>query len=68
MLDTSAFTGSGKGVTDLTMETTSGAEDGTQFAKGKSIRIQLPTSLVVRASCGFDDHHSIMKPSEHSIE
>lgn len=52
MLDTPGFTEHSRLMKESTDKMPGGIEQGTQFIDGQLIRIQLPTSLVVRESCG----------------
>lgn len=64
MLDTPGFTGNDNWTTVSSGKMTVDVEKGTHFTNGQSIRIQLPTSLVVRESCGSGNHSSIMTTSD----
>jgi len=64
MLDAPDITGNGNQTTSSTGTFTADVERRTHSTNGQPIRIQLPTSLVVRESCGSGDHISIMTTSD----
>ena len=66
ILNTPGFTGNDT-LSTASIERMTGDEDnGKHTADGQPIRIQLPTSLVVRESCGSGDHISITSTSDQS--
>jgi LacI family transcriptional regulator len=68
MLATPGFTRNDTWSTSSNERMTEDANNGTHSADGQPIRIQLPTSLVVRESCGSGDHISIMSTTDQSID
>jgi LacI family transcriptional regulator, galactose operon repressor len=64
LLDISGITGNGKWTTTLTEKIPGGADQATRSIDGQLMRIQLPTSLVVRESCGSGNHISILTSME----
>jgi len=66
MLNTPGFTGNDTWSTTSNERMTGDVDNGKHTADGQPIRIQLPTSLVVRESCGSGDHISIMSTSDQS--
>ena len=64
MLDAPDITGNGNRTTGSTGTFTADVERRTHSKNGQPLRIQLPTSLVVRESCGSGDHISIMTTSD----
>jgi LacI family transcriptional regulator len=63
-LDTPGFNGNDRWSTVSTGSMITDVEKGTHSTNGQPIRIQLPTSLVVRESCGSGNHISIMTTSD----
>jgi LacI family transcriptional regulator len=64
MLDTPGFTGNDTWSAASNAKVTGDADNVKHPVDGQPIRIQLPTSLVVRESCGSGDHISIMTTSD----
>jgi LacI family transcriptional regulator len=67
MLDTPGFTGNDASSTTSNSSLPGDADKGAHTAVGQPIRIQLPTSLIVRESCGSGDHISIESTSDQRI-
>ncbi len=66
MLNTPGFTGNDTWSTASKERMTEDVDHGKHTADGQPVRIQLPTSLVVRESCGSGDHISIMTTLDQS--
>ena len=68
MLNTPGFTGDDTRSTTSNERTSGDVDNGKNSTNGKPVRIQLPTNLIVRESCGSGDHISFTTTLDQIID